>query len=57
MQAIAYPPRPMYSWGEGWGEGHLLSSEGALTLSLSPDYRAVPYVTWQSLANLEILSR
>jgi hypothetical protein len=26
------PPLPMYSWGEGWGEGRFLSLEEPLTL-------------------------
>jgi hypothetical protein len=38
-RAIACPPLPMYSWGEGRGEGHFLSLEEPLTLTLSPDYR------------------
>jgi hypothetical protein len=33
------PPLPIYSWGEGWGEGHFLSLEEPLTLTLSPEYR------------------
>ena len=38
-------PRPMYAWGEGWGEGHFVwigshfRGELPLTLTLSPEYR------------------